>query len=150
MAKFIQHQLFYPHPAEQVWDYLTKSELLEQWLMPNNFRPSKGHEFQFRIKPMPELNFDGIVYCKVLEITPFSKLSYSWQFGPGDGTLHNSLVSWTLTPRESGTELLLVHNGFDESTEIVPIFEGMNKGWLSNMQKILRLINETIHGTTQA
>jgi len=150
MAKIIQHQLFYPHPAELVWDYLTKPELLAQWLMPSEFQPTVGYEFQFRGNPKPDLNFDGVFYCKVLEVIPPKKLSYTWQFGPGNGVLHNSVVNWTLTPKEDGTELLLVHNGFDESSEILPIFEGMTKGWLSNIQKILQLINTATYGTTQA
>ncbi|MEJ0055352.1 MAG: hypothetical protein WDN75_06675 [Bacteroidota bacterium] len=46
MTKIIKHQFFFPHPKETVWEYLTKSELLEQWLMKNNFQPIVGHDFQ--------------------------------------------------------------------------------------------------------
>jgi uncharacterized protein YndB with AHSA1/START domain len=147
MAKYIQHQLFYPHPPELVWDYLTKPELMTQWLMPNDFQPIMGHDFQFRINPMPSLDFDGIVYCKVLEISPFTKLTYSWKFGPGDGTLHDSVVNWTLSEKDNGTELLLIHNGFDWSKPILPMFQAMDGGWLSNIQKILKLINATGFGS---
>jgi len=148
MAKFIQHQLFYPHPPEVVWDYLTDPELMAQWLMPNDFKPVPGHEFQFKTKPIPAFDFDGIVYCKVLEITPFTSLAYSWQFGSGDGTLHNSVVNWTLTPKDNGTELLLVHNGFDQTD--TPIFAAMEAGWLQNMNKIVQLINTNTDGTATA
>ncbi len=34
-----------------------------------------------------ELDFDGIFYCRVLEVSPFKKLSYSWKGGPGDGSI---------------------------------------------------------------
>ncbi len=37
-------------------------------VMPNNFEPHVGHEFQFRTKPAP--GFDGIVNCVVLEVEP--------------------------------------------------------------------------------
>ena len=146
MAKFIQHQLFYPNPPQAVWDYLTIPELMAQWLMPNDFKPIIGHEFQFRTNPHPDVDFDGVFYCKVLEITPCKTLSYSWKFGPGDGTLQYSVVNWTLTEKDNGTELLLVHNNFERDD--TPIFASMNNGWLQNINKILRLINEKTNGTT--
>jgi len=37
MTKSIKHQFFFPHPPETVWEYLTKPELMEQWLMRNDF-----------------------------------------------------------------------------------------------------------------
>ena len=94
MAKIIKHELFFPKPPEVVWEYLTQPELIALWLMPNDFLPVLGHEFQFTTKPMPDLDLDGIFYCKVLEIIPFKKLSYSWKFGPGNGVLHDSVVNW--------------------------------------------------------
>jgi hypothetical protein len=68
MAKVIKHQYFFAHPVETVWEYLTNSELMAQWLMKNDFQPVLGHEFQFRTGGKPNLNFDGIFYCKVLNI----------------------------------------------------------------------------------
>src|ERR1700742_225599 len=105
MKKSINHQLFFPHPPRAVWEYLTNPELMELWLMKSNFKPVKGHEFQFRIAPKPALNFDGIVHCTVLDIEPFTKLSYSWKLGPGDGTFNvDSIVRWELREKDNGTE----------------------------------------------
>src|SRR5258708_39009166 len=115
MTKSIKHQFFFPHPPKMVWEYLTNPELMELWLMKNNFQPIVGVDFQFRTKPIPSLDFDGIFYCKVLEIVPFKKLSYSWKGGPGGGknTLH-SIVFWKLNPKDNGKELSLAHSGFKE------------------------------------
>src|SRR5947208_3658911 len=110
MTKSVQHTFFYHNPPKDVWEYLTNSALMAQWLMPNDFEPILGYDFQFKIPPMPKLDFDGIIYCKVLEIVPFKKLSYSWKSGPGQGKITiDSIVVWTLTPKENGTELKLVH-----------------------------------------
>ena len=79
MTKSIHHTLFFPNPPSAVWEYLTNSELMELWLMKNDFKPIVGHEFQFITSPLPNLNFDGIVYCKVLEVIPNKKLIYSWK-----------------------------------------------------------------------
>jgi len=90
------------------------------------------------------------MYCKVLEIVPFKKLSYSWKLGPGDGTINvDSVVRWELQPKDNGTELLLHHGDFTVLKQ-VGIFDAMNAGWLQNMHKILNRLNETTHGTTNA
>jgi len=132
----IQHQLFFTQSPEQVWEYLTDAGLISLWLMENNFMPIPGHEFQFRTRPLADYDFDGIVYCKVVEIVPFRKLSYSWKSGPGQGRITlDSLVVWTLEPGEGGTTLYLHHSGFLEG-EDPGIFTLMDKGWLENIKKI--------------
>src|SRR5687767_11726104 len=119
MTRSITHQFFFPHPPAAVWEYLTKSELMELWLMKNDFQPVVGHDFQFITKPIPSLNIDGIMYCKVLEIVPLKKLSYSWKCGPGDGKITlDTIVVWTLQPKDNGTELFLVHSGFTEKENL--------------------------------
>jgi uncharacterized protein YndB with AHSA1/START domain len=150
MSKIIQHTLFFPHPAATVWEYLTTSELMAQWLMPNDFKPALGQDFQFRIRELPEMEFDGIVYCQVLEIVPHKKLRYSWKLGPGGGQINvDSVVTWTLTEKDGGTELNLLHSGFKDSVNI-KLYEGMTAGWLSNMKKIAQLANDAKHAATKA
>jgi len=140
MTHTIKHQFFFPHPASTVWEYLTKSELLEQWLMKNDFQPIVGHDFQFQTKPIPSLNFDGICYCKVLEIVPFKKLSYTWRGGPGGGVITlDSVVVWKLERRGKGTELFLEHSGFEGEANL-SFYTGMTDGWLKNVNKILNLL----------
>jgi len=150
MAQRIQHNVFFPQQPEAVWEYLTQPDLIAKWLMPNNFQPKVGHKFQFRMKPLPQLNLDGIFQCEVLEIDPLKSLSYSWNFGPGDGvTQYESVVHWTLKEVPGGTELQLIHNAFEE-TSAVQVFNLFNDGWFQNIQKILRLVTETANGTAKA
>jgi uncharacterized protein YndB with AHSA1/START domain len=150
MSKTIKHQFFFPHPAEKIWGYLTNSELLELWLMKNDFQPILGFDFQFVIKPIPSLDFDGIVYCKVLEIVPFRKLSYSWKGGPGEGKITlDTVVVWRLEPTQNGTELFLEHSGFGK-LENVNFYDGMNDGWVKQVQKITDHLNALQHGNSKA
>jgi uncharacterized protein YndB with AHSA1/START domain len=150
MSKVIKHEFFFPHPKETVWEYLTSAELLEQWLMKNNFLPVVGHRFYFKTNPIPALNFDGICHCQVLEIIPFEKLSYSWKGGSGNGdTLLDTVVEWKLISTGAGTTLLLEHSGFGKA-EHANFFPGMTDGWVKNVQKILNHLNAKQHGTTQA
>lgn len=123
---------------------------MQLWLMKNNFQPFVGHEFQFKTNPLPQFNFDGIVHCKVLEIIPNKKLVYSWKGGPSqDETEWDTIVEWTLTEKDDGTELQLVHSGF-ENVENLPIFYGSKDGWLKNMHKIYNHLNTAEHGITNA
>jgi uncharacterized protein YndB with AHSA1/START domain len=146
MARVIKQQFFFPQPPKAVWEYLTKPELMELWLMKNNFQPILGHDFQFRINPIPSLDFDGVFYCKVLEITPFTKLSYSWKSGPGNGEISlDSVVVWKLVPTDKGTDLFLEHSGFAKE-ENLSFYNGLADGWVKNVQKMTNLLNAAQHG----
>jgi uncharacterized protein YndB with AHSA1/START domain len=140
MKNTITQTIRYEHSPEAVWEYLTKAQLIAQWLMPNNFEPIKGHDFEFRTNPIPSLNLDGIMYCKVIEIVLFKKLTYSWKGGPEKGvTTLDTLVEWTLEAKDNGTELHLVQTGFNE--ENISIFSAMQGGWAQNLQKVGTLLS---------
>jgi uncharacterized protein YndB with AHSA1/START domain len=150
MEKSIKHTFFYSHPPETVWEYLTKPELMQQWLMKNDFQPIIGLDFQFRTNPIPSLDFDGIIYCKVLEIVPFKRLSYSWKCGPGEGKITlDSIVVWKLQPKEKGTEVILEHTGFAKK-ENLDFYNGFLHGWVEKSKKIAELLNAIPHGNTNA
>ena len=150
MTKIIKHQFSFPHPPETIWEYLTKPELMEQWLMKNDFQPIVGLDFQFRTNPIPSLDFDGIFYCKVLEIVPFKKLSYSWKSGPGEGKITlDSVVIWKLESTDKGTELFLEHSGFAKK-ENLNFYNGLMHGWVEKLNKIAKLLNAVQHGHTNA
>lgn len=148
--KSIKHTFFFSHPPEKVWQYLTDPGLMALWLMKNNFVPRVGHNFQFNTNPIPSLNIDGVFHCSVLELVPSKKLSYSWKAGPGDGTVNlDTVVVWTLHPKDNGTELHLEHSGFKEPANL-DIYNGMMNGWLTNLQKMATHINTAHHGTAHA
>lgn len=143
MTQTINHEFFYPHPAATVWEYLTNPDLMELWLMKNNFKPVVGHEFQFTTGPIPNLRFDGIFHCKVLEVVPFEKLSYSWGSGPGDGVITlDSVVVWKLRETAEGTDVSLQHSGF-EKPENADFFNGLKHGWVEKLEKIDHLLKST-------
>lgn len=100
MIKTIKHTWQFSHSPATVWEYLTNPALLSQWLMENDFKAVVGHRFQFKSTPKVKIGFDGIIYCEVLEVVPYERLSYSWKGGPGNGKITlDSIVTWTLVPR---------------------------------------------------
>ena len=141
MKKEIKQTWQFSQSPEEVWEYLTKPDLIEQWLMKSNFKPIKGYKFQFTFKAKPEVPYHGVVDCEVLEVNPFSKLSYSWNGSTQDKSRnYNSVVVWTLVPNKDGTELQLSHNGFMVLEDIL----AHTSGWKNCIIKMEKLINENV------
>ena len=140
----MQHEIkcewTYDQSPKEVWQYLTEAELIALWLMPNNFKPIPGYEFQFNANPIPSLDLDGIFYCTVLELVPFKKLTYTWKGGSGNGVFTlDTVVEWTLEIYGNGTKLLLKQTGFKEAN--LAIFTAMTNGWHTNIQKMITILN---------
>jgi uncharacterized protein YndB with AHSA1/START domain len=145
MERSIKHQFRFPQPPEVVWEYLTNSELLAQWLMPNNFVPIQGHKFQFNTKPKINFGFDGTVHCEVLEIVHLQKLVYSWKGGMSkEKPMLDTIVTWTLTSLDTETVLTLEHTGFRGVKNIMVYFI-MNKGWAKIGKRLFKQINIATH-----
>jgi uncharacterized protein YndB with AHSA1/START domain len=130
MRKEINQTWLFQQTPQEVWEYLTKPDLLAQWLMETDFQPTVGHKFRFIC--------EAIAYCEVLEVQPFSRLSYSWQGDSidGSGPFH-STVTWTLTPDTGGTRLQLVHNGFRVLEDLL----GHEKGWVACGSRLSERLN---------
>lgn len=132
------HDWQFPQKPGIVWEYLTKAELLTQWLMQNDIQPVVGHKFNFHTQPMPQAGFNGIVDCEVIEVVPQQKLSYSWKGGDGSGNYSlDTILTWTLTATpDGGTNLHMVHAGF-KTPENDITFMIMNEGWGKHIQSRL-------------
>jgi uncharacterized protein YndB with AHSA1/START domain len=123
----------FPHPPEKVWRALTESSLIEQWLMKNDFQPNTGHAFQLRMDPVP--NWNGIIDCKVVAVEPNRTLSYTW------GTLGmESLVTFTLTPTDTGTHVRVEQAGFRPDQEAN--YKGAQYGWNKFMGGLERVVGQ--------
>jgi uncharacterized protein YndB with AHSA1/START domain len=115
-----------PHPPEKIWRALTQGPLIEEWLMKNDFQPVVGHRFNFRATPMPHWN--GVVDCRVLVVEPYERLSYRWD-ASGDEAAGGlkTVVTWTLTPVEGGTQVRMEQSGFRPEDEAN--YQGASYGW---------------------
>jgi uncharacterized protein YndB with AHSA1/START domain len=118
---------------EKLWRALTQPHLIEEWLMKNDFRPVPGHRFNLRNEPRPEVNV--VIDCEVLEVVPEKTLSYSWSaFG------HDTIVTFTLTPTETGTRLRMEQTGFRQDQELA--YRGATAAWKQFLRNIEKLIDE--------
>ncbi|RDK07511.1 SRPBCC family protein [Cupriavidus lacunae] len=104
-----------PHPPEKIWRALTQPQLIQEWLMANDFQPVVDHRFK--------LSADwGAVDCLVLAVEPHKTLTYTW-----DAYGLESVVTWTLTPTGTGTLLRMEQAGFRPDQR--QAYQGAKGGW---------------------
>ena len=122
------------HAPQKVWRALTDPALLAEWLLPvvaGTLEP--GAAFTLQTQPYP--GWSGIVNCRILEIDPPRKISYTWVVGDmGLATV----VTFTLAPTVSGTRLSLVQSGF--KPEQKQNFGGARYGWKLMGGKLVDLL----------
>ncbi|MGC2160831.1 MAG: SRPBCC domain-containing protein [Silvibacterium sp.] len=123
-----------PYPPEKIWRALTEGTLLKEWLMDNDFQPVVSHRFSFRATPVP--NWSGVIDSEVMVVEPNKKLSYSW------ATLGlESVVTWTLTPTDTGTHVRMEHSGFPLDQDAA--YKGANYGWqkfIGNLERVVAVL----------
>ena len=120
-------------PPEKLWRALTQPHLMEEWLMKNDFKPDVGHNFKLRGE------WGGVLDCKVLAVEPNRTLSYTWDHAHDDAAYNlKSVVTFTLTPTDSGTLLRVEQSGFGPQQK--QAYGGAHVGWknfLANLEQLL-------------
>lgn len=98
-------------PAK-VWKAITDRDEMKKWYFDlKEFKAVPGFEFEFEGGP------DGRIYihqCKIVEVIPLKKLSYTWSY---KGYKGSTIVSFELFEEGERTLLKLTHEGL-ESFEI--------------------------------
>lgn len=115
-----------PFPPERIWRALTEPHLIEEWLMANEFKPEVGHRFELSAEW-------GSVTCEIRSVEQHRSLSYSW----GDHDL-DSVVTWTLTPTDSGTRLRMEQSGFRPDQP--RYFGGARAGWPHFLDRLEQVV----------
>jgi uncharacterized protein YndB with AHSA1/START domain len=122
-----------PHPPEKLWRALTQPHLIEAWLMKNDFAPVVGHRFNLTGE------WGGVLDCEILVVEPNRTLSYSWDFKHDDAAFDlRSVVTFTLTPTRSGTNLRMEQSGFR------PDQKQANAGAMAGWRKFLTNLDEVL------
>ena len=120
-----------PHSPEKVWRALTESNLIQQWLMQNDFEPTVGRAFNLRMAPVQGWN--GVIDSKVLAVEPHRLLSYTW------ATMGlESVVTFTLTAAGAGTHLRMEQSGFPSTDS--QSYNGATYGWQNFLSKLEQVV----------
>src|SRR5262245_6409397 len=118
-----------PYPAEKIWRALTQPHLIGEWLMKGDIQPAVGTTFSFKEEW-------GSIDCKVLAVEPNRSRSYSWSaFG------HDSVVTFTLTPTATGTQLRVEQDGF-VLPEQMQSFAGARAAWPEYLKKLEEMLGK--------
>jgi uncharacterized protein YndB with AHSA1/START domain len=98
--------------------------------MKNDFKPVVDHRFNLR-------GDWGAVDCQVLAVEPNKTLSYTW------GAMGlESVVTWTLTPTSTGTQLRMEQSGFRPDQQ--QAYQGAKYGWqqfFATLEQVLARID---------
>ncbi|MFS0635522.1 SRPBCC domain-containing protein [Mesobacillus foraminis] len=132
----IKKTVLFQAPIQRVWEAVSSSEGIAAWFMPNDFEPKVGHEFHLQspFGPSP---------CKVTEIDPPNRLSFTWDT---DGWF----VTFILKEQGDKTEFTLIHGGWKQSDAVVPkaredasvIRDRMSHGWTGIIEKLGNIVKQ--------
>ena len=114
-------------PADEVWQALTDKNKMKQWYFDiDNFKPELGLEFQFYGETDDKKKY--LHLCKITELVPGEKLTYSWRY---DGYPGESFVTFELFDEGDTTRLKLTHRGLESFPDSNPDLDKKNfvMGW---------------------
>jgi uncharacterized protein YndB with AHSA1/START domain len=117
-----------------VWQALTDKEKMKNWYFEiKDFRPEVGFEFQFTAGDDKR---QYLHLCKIKEVIPNRKLSYSWKYDHDPGI---SVVTFELFPDGDKTKLRLTHEGINNFSKDHPELakENFVQGWNEIINKNL-------------
>ncbi|HEY7981386.1 MAG TPA: SRPBCC domain-containing protein [Candidatus Eremiobacteraceae bacterium] len=117
-----------PYPPEKVWRALSQPQLLEKWLMKNDFKPLVDHRFKFTADW-------GAVDGQVLAVEPNKTLSYTWE-----AMGLESVITWTLTPSSTGTHVRMEQSGFRPDQQ--QAYNGAKAGWKQFFASLEREVSQ--------
>ena len=135
----------FPHTVDVVWKTLTTPGMMGRLLKmePTGFEPKVGTYFTCQTTPAGE--WDGVIHCQVLEVTPNERLVYAWRGGhdanAGYGSRLETVVTWTLTKVDGGARVRLVHSGFRTPKNDFA-FKKMSEGWPKVLERIATIAGE--------
>lgn len=115
-------------PAARVWQAITDKEQMKQWYFDiPAFIPEPGFEFQFYGTGREGEQY--LHHCRITEVIPEKKLSYSWRYEGYEGI---SQVTFELFAEGETTRLVLTHTGlhnFPATERNIFARENFEAGW---------------------
>jgi uncharacterized protein YndB with AHSA1/START domain len=101
--------------------------------MKNDFTPVVGHRFNLRG------DWGGVLDCEVLSFEPNKELIYTWDFAHDDAAYNlKSVVTFTLTPTSTGTNLRMEQSGFRPDQP--QAYGGAKSGWQQFIAKLEQVV----------
>lgn len=123
-------------PVNVVWDAITDKEQVKHWSFDiPDFKAEVGHEFTFWGGDETK---QFLHICRVLEVIPEQKLSYTWRYENSKG---DSVVTYELFKEsDNSTRVKLTHAGLEVFANDGPDFARTNfvAGWEDIIGNLLK------------
>ena len=126
----------YNAPIEKVWNALTDKDQMKKWYFDlAEFKPVVGFEFQFYGQGHKGEQY--LHLCKVTQVIPGKKISYTWSYDKYEGV---SEVSFELFAEGDKTRLKLTHEGLETFPANNPDFakQSFSDGWTMLIGTLLK------------
>jgi len=126
----------YNAPIEKVWNALTDKDQMKKWYFDlAEFKPVVGFEFQFYGQGHKGEQY--LHLCKVTQVVPGKKISYTWSYDKYEGV---SEVSFELFVEGDKTRLKLTHEGLETFPSNNPDFakQSFSDGWTMLIGTLLK------------
>lgn len=119
----IRKSIYVKASRVQIWDHLTKPELLKAWFHVPKFELTMGEPFEMFGRDSGE----KMCWGRVRDATPYDRLEYTFSIDAMNG--EKSKVIWTLKEVDTITRLSLVHSGLPRKAEALGLTLALDKGW---------------------
>jgi uncharacterized protein YndB with AHSA1/START domain len=117
-------------PADRVWHALTDPAALAAWFWPERYATTA--QLDLRVGGRYRIDGPGAgtaVAGEYVTVEPPHRLTFTWQW---DGDAEETLVTFELTPHDSGTELVVVHERFTTDEDR----DNHAKGWSDCLDRL--------------
>jgi uncharacterized protein YndB with AHSA1/START domain len=128
-------------PPAQVFAAFTRPEILKQWWGHSRYTVPRA-DIDLRVggayhivmqRPDGETLEMGGVYR---EVTPITRLSFTWNWLKGGPMKGETLVSFDFAPHPDGTEVVLTHDGFVDAQ----VLARHDEGWIATLDSLDRYL----------
>ena len=110
-------------PPETVWQFLTQKDKLGSWFHPADADLAQGKDFALLDK-----NNEPLCWGNVQKMQAPTLLVYTFTVKPMQGAM--TTVHWQLDAVDSGTRLVLTHEGLDTSNPgALGLIQALDAGW---------------------
>ena len=135
MTNTLQKTIMLAAPRETVWAYLTQPDKLAIWFHAPKTPLAEGEALEM----FGTESGDLLIWGQVNVARKPEYLEYTFTVKPMGEAV--SLVKWTLTAIEGGTQLSLEHEGLPEGAEAFGLLMALDKGWDDHMGRMRADIN---------
>ena len=121
-------------PPERVWTYLVEPDKLARWFHEGDRKLEAGQDYAL-LSEHEDKEDRRLCWGRVLVSEPPKRLVYTFTHASMNG--QESQVEWRLVPAFGGTQVTLIHSGFEDyEGDALGILSNLDKGWDDHFRRL--------------